>query len=306
MKRSGWIPLLIISAVIAVVVISCKTRFATTNSDFKAGHSQAEIERGRVLVYSICAGCHYNRQAGKFIGNRIEDVPAIAGEVYSANLTHSKTHGLPEKYTDAQLKYLLKTGVAYDGRFIQYMLRPNMAENDLDAVVAFLRSDDPALAAADTTVGPTHYTAMGKMYMNAHAKPLPYKTIATRPGENDPVALGKYLVDNLGCYHCHSKSLTSLNFLDPDQSAGYMAGGTVMKGENGSEVTAPNITPDNTTGIGAYTHEQFIKAIKDGESPQMKLMPPMPKFKLLSDADVAAIYAYIKTIPPASHTIQMK
>jgi len=302
MKKSNWILPSILASAILITVISCKTRFATTTSDFKAGRSPAEIEHGRVLVYSICAGCHYNRQAAKFIGNRIEDVPAIAGEVYSANLTHSKTNGIPAKYTDAQLKYLLKTGIAYDGRFIQYMLRPNMAENDLNSIVAFLRSDDPALAAADTTVGLTHYTTMGKIYMNAHAKPLlPYKNTASRPGENEPVALGRYLVDNLGCFHCHSKSVTSLNYLYPEQSAGYLAGGTKLKGANGAEVTASNITPDKNTGIGDYTREQFVKALKDGEAPQRKLVPPMPKFTVLSDAEVSAIYVYLKTIPPVDH-----
>ena len=301
MRKSNWTLLFILATAVIIVAISCKTRFATTNSDFKAGRSQQEIERGRVLVYSICAGCHYNRETDKFIGNRIEDVPGIAGKVYSANLTHSKTHGMPGKYTDAQLKYLLKTGVAYDGRFISYMLRPNMAESDLNAIVAFLRSDDPALAAADTTVGPTHYNLFGKMYMSMHAKPLQYKTIAGRPGENEPVALGRYLVDNLGCFHCHSKSLTSLNYLYPEQSPGYLAGGTKLKGSSGGEVTASNITPDKNTGIGNYTREEFIKAVKDGEAPQRKLAPPMPKFKMLGDAEISAIYAYLKTIPPVDH-----
>ena len=306
MKKSRWIPLLTLAVVVIIAVISCKTRFATTNSDFKADRSQAEIERGRVLVYSICAGCHYNRQAEKFIGNRIEDVPGIAGKVYSANLTHSKTNGIPEKYTDGQLKYLLKTGIAHDGRFISYMLRPNMAEGDLNAIVAFLRSDDPALAAADTTIGPTHYNVIGKIYMGMHARPLQYKTVANRPAENEPVALGRYLVDNLGCFHCHSKSLTSLNYLYPEQSQGFMAGGIKLKGEHGLVVTASNITLDKTTGIGNYTREQFIKAVKDGEAPQRKLVPPMPKFKMLSDGEVDAIYAYIKTIPPVSHTVELK
>ena len=306
MKKSRFIPVLILAAVAAVAAISCKTRFATTTSDFKAGRTQAEVERGRVLVYSICAGCHYNRQAEKFIGNRIEDVPGIAGKVYSANLTHSKTNGIPPKYTDAQLKYLLKTGVAYDGRFVGYMLRPNMAESDLNAIVAFLRSYDPALAVADTTIGPTHYNVFGKIYMGMHAKPLPYKTIADRPGENEPVALGRYLADNLGCFHCHSKSLTSLNYLYPDQTEGFMAGGTKLKGGQGKMVTAPNITPDKNTGIGDYTREQFIKAIQDGEAPKHHPEPPRPKFKLLSDAEASAIYAYLKTIPPVEHAVVLK
>ncbi|HZY38845.1 MAG TPA: hypothetical protein VFE53_19430 [Mucilaginibacter sp.] len=303
MKKSTLMLPFILAAAVIVIVISCKTRFATTNSDFKAELSHREVERGRVLVYSICAGCHYNQKAEKFIGNRIEDVPGIAGKVYSANLTHSKTNGVTIRYTDGQLKYLLKTGVAYDGRFIGYMLRPNMAESDLNAIVAFLRSDDPALASSDITVGPTHYNLFGKMYMNMHAKPLPYNTTANPPGENEPVALGRYLVDNLGCFHCHSKSLTSLNYLYPEQSPGYLAGGTRLKGANGGEITAPNITPDKNTGIGEYTREQFIKAVKDGEGPQMKLAPPMPKFTLLSNAEVSAIYAYLQTIPPANHKI---
>ena len=306
MKKTRFVPILILAFIAVIAAISCKTRFATTTSDFKAGRSPAEVERGRVLVYSICAGCHYNRQADKFIGNRIEDVPGIAGKVYSANLTHSKTNGIPQKYTDAQLKYLLKTGIAYDGRFISYMLRPNMAESDLNAIVAFLRSDDPGLAAADTTIGPTHYNMFGKIYMNMHAKPLPYKAIANRPGEGEPVALGRYLADNLGCFHCHSKSLTSLNYLYPEQTPGFMAGGTKLKGEQGKMVTAPNITPDKNSGIGDYTREQFIKAIKDGEAPQKKLVPPMPKFKLLSDAEAGAIYAYLKTIPPVEHAVMLK
>lgn len=305
MKRSQWIIALLTPTVVALAVISCKTHFETTHSNVQTERSAAAVAHGRVLVYSICAGCHYNHQTGKFIGNRIEDVPAIAGQVYSANLTHSKTNGLPEKYTDAQLKYLLKTGVTYNGRFVGYMLRPNMAESDLDAIVAFLRSNDPALAAADTTVGHTHYSTLGKMYMNAHAKPLPYLKDIKRPSENEPVELGRYLVDNLGCFHCHSKSLTGLNYLHPEQSDGYMAGGTKLTGLNGEKVTASNITFDKNTGIGDFTGDQFIEAVKHGKTPQRTLVPPMPRFTLLSDREIEAIYDYLKTLPPVNHEVGM-
>src|SRR6185312_6312645 len=86
--------------IIVIVVISCKTRFETNKAGYDALTSQDALARGRVLVYSICAGCHYNRAVNKFIGNKIEDVPGIAGTVYSANLTHSKTHGLTARYSD--------------------------------------------------------------------------------------------------------------------------------------------------------------------------------------------------------------
>jgi len=286
-----------------VIIISCKTRFETTKAEYKASVSPAALERGRVLVYSICAGCHLNRPDNKFIGNRIEDVPGIVGKVYSANLTNSKSNGIPPHYSDAELKYLLKTGIARDGRFIPYMLRPNMADGDINAIIVYLRSDDPAVAAGDTTIGITRYNLFGKLYMGMTAKPLAYKPGIKRPSENEPVALGAYLVDNLGCFHCHSKSLTSLNYVNPEQSKGYMAGGLKLKGENGNSVTAANITPDKQTGIGNFTKQQFLKAVKEGEAPDRKLHPPMPEFKKLNDHEVDAIYAYLQTIPAKYHKI---
>lgn len=286
----------------AIIVISCKTRFETTKAAYTAIASPAALERGRVLVYSICAGCHLNHTDNKFIGNQIEDVPGIAGKVYSANLTQSKEYGIPPRYSDAELKYLFKTGIAKDGRFLAYMLRPNMADADINAIIVFLRSDDPAMAAADTTIGLTHFNVLGKIYMGMHADPLPYTTGIKRP--TAPVALGRYLVDNLGCFHCHSKSLTSLNLLYPEQTNGYLAGGIKLKGKNGVDVVASNITPDKNTGIGNYTQQQFLMALKDGEAPDRKLQPPMPKFDRINDGEIDAIYAYLMTVPGKTHNVK--
>src|SRR6202012_2025984 len=97
MNKLKWITG--ISLLVAIVIISCKTRFETTTASYTAVQSPAAFERGKVLAYSIFAGCHYNRTANKFIGNKIEDVPGIAGVVYSANLTHSKTNGVLHRYS---------------------------------------------------------------------------------------------------------------------------------------------------------------------------------------------------------------
>ena len=288
----------------AVIIGSCKTKFDTTKSNFTAARSETALDRGRVLVYSICGGCHYDRSVNKFIGTRIHEVPGIVGTVYSANLTHSKSNGVLAHYSDAEIKYLLKTGIARDGRFVPYMLRPNMADEDLNAIIVYLRSDDPAVSAANTTIGSTHFTLIGKMAMNMMAKPLPYKTDIKRPPENDSIAAGRYLVDNIGCFHCHSKSLTKLNYLYPEQSKGYMAGGMKFKSPQGIEIYASNLTPDKQTGIGSYNIVQFRKAVKDGESPRGKLHPPMPEFKKLSDQEIDVMYAYLRSIPPADHKVQ--
>ncbi len=287
-----------------IVIISCKTHFETTKGDYKASASPARFEHGKNMVFSVCAGCHYNHGVKKFIGNPINDVPGIAGKVYSANLTHSKTNGITSKYSDAQLKYLLKTGISKDGRFMAYMLRPNMADEDINDIIVFLRSNDPALSAADTTVGLTHYSLIGKTYLGFKADPAPYKDGLKRPSENDAIALGRYLVDNVGCYHCHSKSLKSLNSINPEQTKGYLAGGATFKGGQGMEIAASNITPDKNSGIGNYTREDFRKAVKDGLAPHRKLKPPMEKFEYLSDKEVDAIYAYLMTVPAKYHVVK--
>ena len=288
----------------AIIVFSCKTKFDTTRATYTAEKSPEAFARGKILVYSICGGCHYNREAKKFIGTPIHEVPSIVGNVYSANLTNSKSHGIPPHYSDAELKYLLKTGIARDGRFVSYMLRPNMSDEDLNAVITYLRSDDPAITADDTTIGLTKYSVAGKIIMNAMAKPLPYKPGIRTPSRKDERALGAYLVDNIGCFHCHSKSLTSLNYLNPEDSKGYMAGGLKFEDPAGLKVYASNLTPDKGTGIGNYTKIQFLKAVKDGEAPNRKLHAPMPKFEQLNDRDVDAIYTYLQTVPANEHKVQ--
>ncbi|HVW15793.1 MAG TPA: hypothetical protein VHB54_18320 [Mucilaginibacter sp.] len=300
MKKHFWI--LTLAVLIPAIIIGCKTRFDTTTSTYKATASSASFDRGKELAFAICAGCHYDRHVNKFIGMQIRDVPGIAGKVYSANLTHSKTNGVTAHYSDAELRYLFKTGIARDGRFLEYMLRPNMADDDINAIIVFLRSDDPSLAAADTTVGRTHFTWIGKIYMSMHAKPLPYKEGIRLPAKNS-VAMGYYLVDNLGCFHCHSGSLTKLNLQHPDQTKGYLAGGIKLTGANGQKITASNITPDKNTGIGDYTKEQFRAALTEGRAPDRKLNPPMPRFSMLKTEEIDAIYDYLQTVSPVEHKI---
>ena len=175
MKRSGWILPLMLASTLIITVISCKTRFATTNSAFKAGHSQGEIERGRILAYSICAGCHYNRQAEKFIGNRIEDVPSIAGEVYSANLTPLENPWPARKIyrcTVAEISF-------ENGRGLRRKIRSVHAIGQIWRKTTWTRS---LLSCAQTTrpllrptltIGPTHYTTISaRPVANSHAKPF--------------------------------------------------------------------------------------------------------------------------------------
>ena len=292
---------------IAVVVTGCSFYFKTTNDQFTAKSNAQSFERGKNLAFNICAGCHYDPKVGKFIGRSLNDLPKIAGHLYSANLTQSKTNGRPPQYTDAELFYLLKTGISKSGKFTPYMMRPMMADEDINDIIVYLRSDDPAVAAADTIVGKTHINFIGKTGIRIGAKPTPYNKGVPRPDENNPVVYGRYLVAVIGCYHCHSSKVLGLNFSDPEKSKGYLQGGIKLKDPEGKRLFGPNLTPDKETGIGNFSEDDFKKAIQTGITPSGRnLSPPMGKFKSLTNKQVHALYSYLQSLPPVHHVVKRR
>jgi mono/diheme cytochrome c family protein len=297
----------IVVAGIMVLLIGagCKFYFKTTEDKFTSTKSNDSFERGKNLAFNICAGCHYDHKVNKFIGKPLHDLPRIAGRLVSANLTNSATNGIPPKYGDADLFYLFKTGIGRSGRFLPYMMRPMMADEDINDIIVYLRSNDPAVTAADTTVGKTYINLVGKFGIRLGAHPQPYSKGVQRPNENDPVIYGRYLVAIIGCYHCHSSKVMGLNYADPEKSKGYLAGGIKLKTPEGKRILGPNLTPDKETGIGNFTKEDFRNAVREGITPSgRKLSPPMGQWKSLTDKQVDAIYTYLQSLQPKSHKIR--
>jgi mono/diheme cytochrome c family protein len=293
--------------VLCFAVAACRFYFDTTTDRFDARKNPESFERGKNLVFTICAGCHYDEKAGKFTGRPLNDLPKIAGHLFSANLTHSETHGRTNQYTDAELFYLLKTGISRSGKFMPYMMKPMMADEDVNDIIVFLRSDDPSLAAADTTVGKTHINFIGKAGIRYLMGPQPYNKGVARPDESNAVAYGRYLAGIIGCYHCHSRKTTGLDFFDPEKTKGYLQGGIKLKDPHGNKLYGPNLTPDKATGIGDLSEEEFARAVRDGIAPSgRKLSPPMDKFKSLTDKQVHAIYTYLESMPPVHHEVKRR
>lgn len=99
---------------------------------------------------------------------------------------------------------------------------------------------------------------------------------------------GKYIFAAAGGCGCHSTKEGGLN-----------AGGRRFSGSFGI-VYGTNITPDRETGIGAWSEQQFIDAMRYGRRPNgEKLLPvmPYPSFRLMSDADMKALWAYLQSLP---------
>ncbi len=114
-----------------------------------------------------------------------------------------------------------------------------------------------------------------------------------------PVERGRYLVEVIAaCGNCHSRDFPG----SPDQSM-HLAGGFPIE-QPGMIANPPNITQDKETGIGSWTDEQIKTAIREGVRPDGRVLgPPMPftLYRDISDQDIAAIIAYLRTVPPVTN-----
>ncbi len=118
-----------------------------------------------------------------------------------------------------------------------------------------------------------------------------------------PVERGKYLVSLGGCNDCHTPGV----FLGKPDFSRALGGSEVGFEIPGLGVFhGPNLTPDKETGLGDWTNEQIATAIRKGERPDgRELAPIMPwrAFAILTDQDVSAIVAYLKSLPPVKNKV---
>lgn len=120
---------------------------------------------------------------------------------------------------------------------------------------------------------------------------IAFAAVSTAASAAD-VGAGRYQSVLGDCEGCHGKNL---------------AGGVELMTPFG-KLVAPNITQDKDTGIGNYTAEDFRRAMKEGIAPGGKrLYPamPYPAYARMSDADIAALWAYFRTIKPVRHVVDV-
>ncbi len=284
--------LAVAGAVTAFTMYSCRTHYSLPEREYTRKNGPLTIEHGRNLVYNLCGECHFDAALNILSGRKINELPKALGTIYSANLTHYGTTGIVNSYTDAQLACLIKTGIKSDGRFIPYMIRPTLSDIDVNDIICFLRSDDLALSPAQMP-GKTSLSLLGKIASHTQ-KPQPYVTGIKNPEPDNAVENGRYLVDILGCYHCHSKNILGLNYQQPEQSKGYMRGGMKFRNTEGSKIRSPWLLSDKSALSEKYSNEQFRRVMQSGITPHgSRLDFPMPIFKYLTDKQCDDIYTYL-------------
>jgi mono/diheme cytochrome c family protein len=249
--------------------ITCHTPFQARYADLGA----LPLDDLRTLSFSEHDALDMSRLLA---GGRPFDL-GPGGVVQSSNLTPDDETGLG-KWTDAEIKSAIRTG-AVRGRqlhpIMPYVIYNNMAESDLDAIVAYLRS----LPAVSNEIPDG---------ANFPAPPPPVRQGLVAPDPANAAERGKYLVSAVvPCAHCHTSVDNVTGQPDPQR---FLAGGQPYEGPWGI-VYAANITPDQTTGIGAWSDAALHNVLRSGVDKDGRRLVLMPwqDYAMLSAQDAAAI-----------------
>jgi mono/diheme cytochrome c family protein len=113
---------------------------------------------------------------------------------------------------------------------------------------------------------------------------------------------GRYLTMIAGCNDCHTPGFF---YGSPDWERTLSGSEIGWQGPWGVSY-ARNLTPHPTAGIGAWSEQQIVTALRTGVRPDGSvLLPPMPwpNFATMTDDDAYAIAAYLKSIPANDHVV---
>lgn len=276
-----------------------------TLTDRKFEVTQQRLARGKYLVDSVmgCFGCHTDTDwskpgapptAGREGSGHVwadQDLPWLV----APNITPDKETGAGN-WSDDTLARAIREGIGHDGRAL-FPLMPHphyreMSDEDLASVIVYVRSVPAVRNQLATTKLPF---PLNFLIQNA---PQPISGSVPAPDNSTPVARGAYLVKMADCVDCHTpqergKPVPGMEF-----------GGGFLFHEPNGDVVSSNITPA-PSGIGYYTEDTFIQAMRTGRVGARQLHASMPwyYFGKMTDDDLRSIFAYLRTLKPVKHLV---
>ena len=294
MKRSFlMLPALLLSLVSSAALADDARPFISTLSpislpNVSPANSDLANRGAYVARTADCMACHREDYSG---GVAIE---TPIGNIYSTNISPSRRYGIGN-YTEADLKKALQKGRSPEHQIYPAMPYPSyhgMSDDDISALFAYLQTVPPIEK-------PPEKTTKLPFPLNIRMLLLAWNVIyvpstENRTGLTSVQQRGEYLVNNTEhCGTCHTpRNLTQ--GLDKDQ---YLSGAPLGKWY------APNITPDNDTGIGRWSEADIVTYLRTGKldkrayagGPMAEAVAHSTRY--LTDADLSAMAAYLKVVP---------
>jgi mono/diheme cytochrome c family protein len=269
----------------------------------------ALIERGRYIVEAEahCMFCHSEHDWTTHGGPSLPglhgagwDVPyadnKMPGRVFAPNITSDVETGIGA-YPDDAIARAVREGVGRDGQALFMMpwtAYRHFSDTDMNAIIAYLRTVPAVEKSRQRTTIDLPVRWFLKRLPRPLAGPVP------EPDLSEPIKRGKHLATVGLCHHCHTpvdgrhRPLPGMDF----------AGGrTFVIG--GALTRASNITP-HASGIAHYSEELFIRVLRTGNVGGRRLSPVMPWYDLrqMTDRDLKALWAYLKTVPAVAHDVR--
>jgi len=267
-----------------------------------------QLARGKYVFGATGGcGCHTEPKGVLNAGGRKYDGPF--GTVYSSNITPDPKAGIGS-WTDAQIITAIRLGRRPNGERIlpvhPFTSFNGMAEDDLAALVKFLRSVPPA--SKPTPAKKITIPMFESVFLPAWLMTFASKETPPSAAPVSGVARGEYLVRAVGhCGECHTPRSALTMAVD---NARFLAGNTKKTGPEGQ--ATPNLTPDKGTGLD-WNEEQIVTYLQTGNRPDGDvaggLMGEMIQgtaagYKDLTKADLQAITRYLKSIPAVKNKIE--
>ena len=235
-----------------------------------------------------CMACHREDYSG---GVAIE---TPIGNIYSTNITPSQRYGIGN-YTEDDFKKALKKGRAPTHQLYPAMPYPSyhgIADADISALFAYFQTV-PAVEEAPEKITKLPFPLNIRTLMLAW-NVINVPSTENRTGLTQTQQRGEYLVNNLEhCGTCH----TPRNLTQGLDKKKYLSGAPLGKWY------APNITPDNDSGIGRWSENDIITYLRTGMldkrayagGPMAEAVAHSTRY--LSDEDLSAMAAYLKVVP---------
>lgn len=276
-------------------------------------HTPERLVRGKYLVEGLmqCTICHSQMD---FAHRPAQPVPGTRGagrdhgrgnrpegtRIVAPNITPDPEYGAG-KWSDGDFVRALRQGIGHDGRTL-FRLMPSeyfrsLSDEDLASVIVYVRS-----------LAPVHVQQPKTEMPESLAKTLhsfPPVDHVPEPDKSDPISYGKYLVTAGHCVACHTPHEENGDLM----SGMEFAGGQVFHGPYGPDgqtvaVASLNLTSD-ASGISYLDEAKFIEVIRTGRVSARALAPIMPwgYFRNLTDDDLKAIFAYLRTVNPVKHRV---
>jgi hypothetical protein len=303
--------LIILVAVGGYVYINVAYPKVSPAKDITIERTPERLVRGEYMAkhVSICLDCHSKPDKSYFSNPIISGTEGMGGQEFSGIGTLYVPNITPaalKDWTDGEIVRAITAGVSKDGRplapMMPYTEYRHLAKEDVYAIVAYLRT----LPSIENEVPrPSINFPLNLIFRTIPSDPEPQPS----PDSSDSVATGNYLTRVAGCLFCH----TPVEQGTPIPGKEFSGGHEFSDPELGV-VRSANITTDRETGIGSWTKDAFIKRFKAYADSAGRHIPvaegamqtamPWTLYAGMTEEDLGAIYAYLRTMPPIQNKVE--